>query len=34
MQPVTPNYPEMNSSSGFKKRNLLRPPSSSGLKEK
>lgn len=34
MQPVIPNYGEMNSSAGFKKRSLIRPPSSSGIKER
>lgn len=34
MQPITPNYSEMGSSTGFKKRSLIRPPSSSGIKER
>lgn len=34
MQPVTPNYGEMGSSTGFKKRSLIRPPSSAGLKDR
>ena len=33
MQPITPAY-ELGSSTGFKKRSLIRPASSAGLKEK
>ncbi len=31
MKPITPNYNDMTSSTGFKKRNLIRPPSTMGL---
>ncbi len=34
MQPIVPNYAELNSSTGFKKRSLMRPASSAGLKDK
>jgi hypothetical protein len=34
MQPITPNYNELGSSTGFKKRGLMRPNSSAGFKDR